>query len=76
MWIGASTRAALSLRRAAQARAVVDGRDFTIPEDVRERALDVLAHRISVANASPETRGTEESRWIVQEILDRVPVPL
>ena len=76
VWIGASTRAALSLRRAAQARAVLDGRDYTIPEDVRDRAVDVLAHRISLANASPQARGAEESRWIVQEILDRIPVPL
>ena len=74
--VGASTRAALALRRAAQARAVVDGRDFAIPEDVRELATDVLAHRLVLDARAPGEAATEEARWIVDEILGRVPVPL
>ena len=73
--MGASTRAALALRRAAQAHALVDGRDYAIPEDVQELAVDVLAHRIAVDAGRPE-RGGEEAKWILREILDRVPVPL
>ena len=46
--MGVSTRAALALRRAAQAHALLDERDYAIPEDVRDLAVDVLAHRITV----------------------------
>jgi MoxR-like ATPase len=74
--VGVSPRGALALRRAAQARALVDGRDFCIPEDVRELAVDVLAHRIVVDPRSLSQRGGEESEWIVREILEQVPVPL
>jgi MoxR-like ATPase len=74
--VGASTRGALALRRAAQAAALVAGRDYCIPEDVRDLAVDVLAHRVSIearAGAQPEF---EVSRWIVSEIVDRVAIPL
>jgi len=74
--VGASTRAALSLRRVAQARALLDERDFAIPEDVQELALPVLAHRVHVARHGGGEDGAEEAAWILREILDRVPVPL
>jgi MoxR-like ATPase len=74
--VGASTRAALALRRAAQAHALVEGRDFTIPEDVRELAPDVLAHRLVLDARAPGEPAAEEARWILEEILARVPVPL
>ncbi|MAG32590.1 MAG: hypothetical protein CL908_17030 [Deltaproteobacteria bacterium] len=74
--LGASTRGALSLRRVAQASALTDGRDYCIPEDIRDLAVDVLAHRVGVhvrAGLRPEV---EESRWILSEIVDRVPIPI
>jgi MoxR-like ATPase len=74
--VGASTRAALALRRAAQARALVEGRDFAIPEDVRELAPDVLSHRLVLDARAHGDRAPEEARWIVEEIVGRVPVPL
>ncbi len=74
--VGASTRAALALRRAAQAHALADGRDYAIPEDVRELAADVLSHRLVLDARAPGERPSEEARWIVEEILGRVPVPL
>ena len=74
--LGVSPRGALALRRAAQARALFDGRDYCIPEDVRELALDVLAHRLSADFRTGGARGSQETRWILSEILDRVPVPL
>ncbi len=74
--MGASTRAALALRRAAQAHALLDERDYAIPEDVRELAVDVLAHRIGVDPRAGAERGGEEAQWLLREILDRVPVPL
>jgi MoxR-like ATPase len=74
--MGVSTRAALSLRRAAQAHALLDERDYAIPEDVRELAVDVLAHRITVDPRAGEARSGKEAQWLLREILDRVPVPL
>jgi len=74
--LGVSPRAAISLRRAAQARAVVDGRDYCIPEDIRDLAVDVLSHRVVIDPHSGRARGGEETAWVMREILERVPVPL
>jgi MoxR-like ATPase len=74
--LGASTRGALALRRAAQASALMDARDYCIPEDVRDLAVDVLAHRVSVHVRGGLQPEAEESRWVLNEIVDRVPIPL
>ncbi|HPG27271.1 MAG: MoxR family ATPase [Spirochaetaceae bacterium] len=74
--LGASTRGALALRRAAQAHALIDGRDYCIPEDLRELAVDVLAHRVAVHARGGLRPDAEEARWIVSEIVDRVAIPL
>jgi MoxR-like ATPase len=74
--LGASTRGALALRCAAQASALIDGRDYCIPEDIRDLAVDVLAHRVSVRGHGASTLGAEEAQWIVTEIVDRVPIPV
>ena len=44
--LGASTRAALGLYRAAQALALLDGRDYVVPDDIKRLAVPVLAHRL------------------------------
>src|SRR5205809_5119469 len=46
--LGASPRASLALMKAAQALALIEGRQFVIPEDVREMAVPVIAHRLIV----------------------------
>jgi MoxR-like ATPase len=74
--IGVSPRGAIALRRAAQARALLDGRDFCIPEDVQELAVDVLAHRIALDARAGYRGSAEESECILREILDRTSVPL
>jgi MoxR-like ATPase len=74
--LGASTRGALALRRVAQASALLDGRDYCIPEDIRDLAVDVLAHRVTLEASRALQPTAEESRWIVSEIVDRVPIPL
>jgi MoxR-like ATPase len=74
--LGVSPRGALALRRAAQSRAMIDGRDYCIPEDVRELAVSVLSHRVWASLRSGMRPTDEESTWILREILDRVPVPL
>jgi MoxR-like ATPase len=74
--IGVSPRGAIAMRRAAQARALVDGRDYCIPEDVRDLAVDVFAHRLTVDPRSRRGRAVEETPWIIREILDAIPIPL
>ena len=74
--LGASPRAAIDLRRIAQARALVEGRDYCIPDDLRDLAVDVLAHRVQIDPRSGRGRRGEETAWILREILEQVPVPL
>jgi MoxR-like ATPase len=74
--IGVSPRGAIALRRLAQARALLDGRDFCIPEDVQELAVDALAHRIALDARAGHRGSAEESECILREILDRTSVPL
>jgi MoxR-like ATPase len=72
--LGASPRAMVSLTRAAQAHAVMQGRAFALPDDVKAMAGSVLAHRLV-----PRGRGTAASgtaRDVVRELLERVSVPL
>ena len=73
VYLGASPRGSLSLTQASQARAALHGRDFVIPDDVKALAPATLAHRLIV---SPAARiRNVDTRIIVQEILDTVPVP-
>jgi MoxR-like ATPase len=72
--LGASTRSALGLQAAAQARAACLGRGFVTPDDIKAVALPVLAHRIILASAA-RLRGRTEDQ-VIREILDQVPVPV
>jgi len=73
IYLGASPRGTLGLSRASQARAALSGRDFVLPDDVKDMAVPVLGHRIMV---SPAARLRELSAdRIVQEILHKTPVP-
>jgi len=75
--IGASPRGSLALHRAAQALAYFDGRDYCIPDDIKQLALPVLAHRVIVSSkySSPYKR-SEEAEAILAEILGSIEVPL
>jgi len=71
--LGASPRASLALMKAAQAFALTEGREFVIPEDVREMAVPVIAHRMM---AEPQARfAGVTTAGIVEEILTKVPPP-
>ncbi len=71
--LGASPRASLALMKAAQALALSEGREFVIPEDVREMAVPVIAHRMV---AEPQARfAGVTTAGIVEEILTKVPLP-
>ena len=72
--LGASPRAGMALYKAAQARAAIVGRDFATPDDVKELAAPVLAHRmILTSNSRLRGRTTEQ---ILREVLSSVPVPI
>jgi MoxR-like ATPase len=75
--IGASPRGSLALRRAAQARAYFEGREYCIPDDIKHLVLPVLAHRVVVSSkySSPYKR-SEEAEAILAEILQSIEVPL
>jgi MoxR-like ATPase len=71
--LGASPRASVWLVRAAQARAVADGRDFVLPDDVKALAVAALAHRLVPVQA----RGAGASAAdVVRGLVAEVPVPL
>ena len=72
--LGASPRSMVALTRAAQSRAVMQGRAYVLPDDVKALAGAVLGHRLV-----PRSRGTVASGTaldVVRELLERVPVPL
>ena len=72
--LGISTRAAISLLRASQARALLDGRDYVIPEDVQRMALPVLAHRMVLSPEASMRNMTAER--VLQGVLGAVAVPV
>ena len=71
--LGASPRASLGLFRAGRALALIRGRDYVLPDDIKELAEAVLAHRIVLTPAA-RMRGIRPEQ-IVQELLNSVPVP-
>lgn len=72
--VGASTRGALSLSRAAQALALVEGRDYAIPDDVKRLAVPVLAHRVIPKGYLPSgQRGATEA--LIGRLVDEIRVP-
>ena len=75
--LGVSPRAALGLQRAAQARALLEGRDFVTPDDIQEMAVPVWAHRIIMANqAGVGTQACEQAGEAIEGILSETPVPI
>ncbi|HEX9669530.1 MAG TPA: MoxR family ATPase, partial [Thermoanaerobaculia bacterium] len=70
---GASPRGTLFLARAAKAMALVRGRGYVIPEDVKEVAADVLRHRLIPTYEAEAEEITSDD--LVARLLDRIPVP-
>jgi MoxR-like ATPase len=74
LYLGASPRSGIALLRVAKARALVSGRDYLVPDDVKAVARPVLAHRLILA---PEARSAGlTSADVVREALERTPVPV
>lgn len=72
--IGASPRGGLSLLKVSRAMALIRGRDFVTPDDVKLFAIDTLAHRI-ILNIEESLEGLRPEQ-VIQEIVDSIPAPV
>jgi MoxR-like ATPase len=72
--VGVSTRGALAFYRAAQAAALVSGRQFVVPDDIKSLAVPVLAHRV-IPRGYLHGGQRQAIEALVERLLDEVPVP-
>lgn len=72
--LGVSPRGSIALMKAAQVNAVLDGRDFITPDDVKKMAVPVLSHRL-IIKGHAIAGGTENAENTVRDILGTVRVP-
>ena len=72
VYLGASPRGSINLYRAVQATAALDGRDYAIPDDVKQLAVPILAHRLIVKSQASLREVDPDA--IVREVLAQVPV--
>ena len=71
--LGASPRASLALYRASQALALIQGRDFVLPDDVKRLAVPVLGHRLILSTEAYLHNTSKEK--LIADILSSLPVP-
>ena len=71
--LGASPRAGLALLMAAKGFAVIDGRSYVLPDDVKKAASPVLCHRLILSSSEMLKKNSAEK--IITDVLSRVPVP-
>jgi MoxR-like ATPase len=75
--LGVSPRAAQALFRAVQALALVEGRDFAVPDDIKRLAVPIFAHRVVInTRTTLVPRRADTAERIIEEILTRIDVPL
>ncbi|MBC8164368.1 MAG: MoxR family ATPase [Bryobacteraceae bacterium] len=75
--LGVSPRGAQALYRASQALALLEGRSYVLPDDIKRLAVPVFAHRVIInSRASLTQRSTETAERILQEIMTLVEVPV
>ena len=72
--IGVSTRGAIALAAACRALALVEGREFAIPDDVRELAVPCLAHRLSLA-ATHGDNSMAQAEAVLEDLVASIPIP-
>lgn len=72
---GVSTRGTLSLYRASQALAFIEGRDFVVPDDIKRLAVPVLAHRV-ITKGYQYIGQRDAAESIIQRIMEEVVVPV
>jgi MoxR-like ATPase len=76
MLTGVSPRGGIHLYRATQSLALLRGRDYAEPDDVKELAPAVLSHRVRLHRTAGSTSNFEEAAAIIADILDVTPVPV
>ena len=74
--LGVSPRGTLALQRAAQAAALLDGRDYCTPDDIKPLAMPVLAHRVIARAETFTDSATADAEKVIQTIVNETPVPL
>jgi MoxR-like ATPase len=74
--LGVSPRGSQALYRAAQALALLEGREYVIPDDVKRLAAIIFAHRVVINPRTLLERRADAGERIIQEILSQVEVPL
>src|SRR5262249_39050608 len=74
--LGVSTRGALALERAVRALALIEGRDFAIPDDVKLLAEPLLSHRLVVRGASSGSSSHNDAARVIRELLASIRVPV
>lgn len=72
--VGVSTRGVLSLYRAAQSSALVDGRNYVVTDDVQQLAVAVLVHRV-IPKGFAQAGRRRDTEQLIERLLDQVPVP-
>jgi MoxR-like ATPase len=75
IYLGSSPRGSLALFRTSQARALIQGRDYVLPDDIKALAESVLGHRIVVNMSNNGHNGHGKGHSIIGEILEKVVVP-
>ncbi|HUF52932.1 MAG TPA: MoxR family ATPase [Dehalococcoidia bacterium] len=73
VYLGASPRGSLAIQRLAQARAVLEDRDYVLPDDAKALAYPALSHRI-ILNAQARVKGANPAK-VIQDCIDKIPVP-
>lgn len=73
--LGASIRAGLNLYRASQALALLEGRDFVTPDDIKRLVIPVLAHRVLMKSLRSQT-GKDAADLFLQDVLSKTQVPV
>ncbi|MCL2347776.1 MAG: MoxR family ATPase [Planctomycetaceae bacterium] len=74
LYAGVSTRGAIALSRAVQAHALIEGRNFVVPDDIKSLAVPVLAHRVITKTYSHGSQ-RENVESLITHFVDMVPVP-
>ena len=71
--VGASPRGSLALLKLSRAYAVLEGRDYVIPDDVKKVAIAALSHRLILKRELWYTRVSQEI--VMERMLEKIPVP-
>jgi MoxR-like ATPase len=75
--LGVSPRGTLALVKLSQANAMVEGRDYVIPDDIKMLAVPALAHRIILSmDYGPKSAGISNSAQVIRNIINSIRVPL